>query len=188
MRRSRIPDGISPIPAFRAWSFTFDDLAGTLHPLGGAGDGDSAWLGAAARWVTASCGWWRNEDHSIHERVPVEDCSCGFYSVKWLSTLRQMFPYGGSNLVLGRILLAGKVIEFEWGYRAELARIIELLPWRGTESDVERLAACVGAPMGRTVDPLRLGPPDRDPSSPRRPLRGWVRAPLADCIASARAA
>ena len=187
MRRSRIPDGISPIPAYRAWSYAFRDLAGALHPLGGAGGGDSPWLGAASRWVTASCE--RGiEYHSIHQRVPEEACSCGFYSVKWLSTLRQMFPYGGSNLVLGRILLAGKVIEFEWGYRAERARIIELLPWRGTEPEVERLAACVGAPVGRTVDPLELEPPDRDPSSPRRPLRGWVRASLADCIASAPAA
>ena len=187
MRRSRIPDGIFPIPAYRAWSYDFDDLAGALHPLGRADDGDSPWLGASSRWVSASCGR-RIEDHSIHEQVPEENCSCGFYSVKWLSTLRQMFPYGGSNLVLGRILLAGKVIEFEWGYRAERARIIELLPWRGTESDVERLAACVGAPVGGTVDPLELEPPDRDPSPPRRPLRSWVRAPLADCLASARAA
>ncbi|HET6712908.1 MAG TPA: hypothetical protein VFI59_04270 [Actinomycetota bacterium] len=187
MSRSRIPDGISPIPAYRAWSYDFDDLAGALHPLGRADDGISPWLGAASRWVSASCGR-RTPDHSIHEQVPKENCSCGFYSVKSLSALREMFPYGGSNLVLGRVLLAGKVIEFEWGYRAERARIIELLPWRGTENVVERLAACVGAPVGRTVDPLELVPPDRDPSSPRRPLRGWVRAPLADCIASARAA
>ena len=107
---------------------------------------------------------------------------------KWLSTLRQMFRCGGSNLVLGRVLLAGKVIEFEWGYRAERARIIELLPWRETEGGIDLLAACVDAPVGRTIDPLELELPDRDPSTPRRPLRDWVQAPLADCLASARAA
>jgi hypothetical protein len=183
MGRSRVPDGISPIPAYRAWRYVFDDLAAALHPIGGAADGDSPWLGAASRWVNATCPW---EWPTTHEQVPEETCACGFYSVKWLSTLRQMFPYGGSDLVLGRVLLSGKVIEFESGYRAERARIIELLPWRGTENDVARLAVCVGAPVGRSVDPLELEPPDLDPSTPRRPLRGWVRTPLADCLANAR--
>jgi hypothetical protein len=53
--------------------------------------------------------------------------------------------------VLGRVLLAGKVIEHDEGYRAERARIAELIPVKGTERTVELLAAALGLPMGAAV-------------------------------------
>lgn len=53
--------------------------------------------------------------------------------------------------VLGRVLLAGKVIEHAEGYRAERARIAELIPVKGTEGTVARLAAALGLPMGAAV-------------------------------------
>jgi len=55
-------------------------------------------------------------------------------------------------VVLGRIELAGKVIEHEWGYRAERARIAELIPFRGTEQSVMILAARLGLPISEPVD------------------------------------
>jgi hypothetical protein len=55
-------------------------------------------------------------------------------------------------VVLGRVELAGKVIEHEWGYRAERARIAELIPFRGTEQSVMILAARLGLPISEPVD------------------------------------
>ena len=53
--------------------------------------------------------------------------------------------------VLGRVLLAGKVIEHAQGYRAERARIAELILVRGTEGTVAPLAAALGLPMEAPV-------------------------------------
>jgi hypothetical protein len=55
-------------------------------------------------------------------------------------------------VVLGRVELAGKIIEHEWGYRAERARIAELIPFRGTEQSVMILAARLGLPISEPVD------------------------------------
>lgn len=181
---SPTPDSIAPIVAYRAWGYTFDDLRGALHPFSGVCNDDAfGWSGAGDRWVAASCQMLELEVIDDEHRVPDEHCSCGFYSVKELSTLRQMFSYRASVHVLGRIELAGKIIEHEVGYRAERARIVELIPWRGTEGIVGRLAACLGVGMGDPIPALSTMPPDR-PSSPRRCLRDWVRTPIADCLAS----
>ena len=191
--RLQVPDQIAPIEAYRAWELRADDPADPLRPLSSTRDETSPWLGAATDWVTASC-WLETTQESTHGQVPNEDCGCGFYSMKSLETLRSMFPFEEMHVVMGRILLAGKVIEFEMGYRSERARIVELLPWKGTETDIARVAATIGAPVGPSVDPVyepapRPDPSDPlDPSRPPLPLRGWVRTPLADCIATARAA
>lgn len=190
--RLRVPDQISPIEAYRGWVCLPDDPADPLRPIS-SGDDTAAWLGAASDWVTGSCRLEATQERT-HGQVPDEDCTCGFYSVKSLESARAMFPHQEMCVVLGRVLLAGKVIEFEAGYRSERARIVELLPWKGTETDIARVAAAIGVPVGPSVDPLhelppRPDPPDPlDPSRPPRPLRGWVRTPLADCIATARAA
>jgi hypothetical protein len=184
------PDQISPIEAYRAWEFRSEDPADPLRPLSSADDQTSPWLGAASDWVTASCRLETTRE-PIHGQVPNEDCRCGFYSMKSLDTLREMFCLVEPDIVLGRILLAGKVIEFDMGYRSERARIAELLPWKGREIETERVAESIGAPVGAAVDPAFELPPrpdPLDPSRPPRPLRGWVRTPLADCLATAAAA
>ena len=61
-------------------------------------------------------------------------------------------PGDTSGVVMGRVELAGKVIEHEWGYRAERARIAELIPFRGTEQSVMILAARLGLPISEPVD------------------------------------
>lgn len=91
-----------------------------------------------------------------HE-VPMEDCSCGFYAMRDLDRgLVDMSLYGmltqrAQLYVLGRVLLAGKVIEHAEGYRAERARIAELIPVKGTEEPVSALAAALGLPMSAPV-------------------------------------
>jgi hypothetical protein len=114
-----------------------------------------AWEGAGETWVVASC---PNPAWSTHE-VPSEDCRCGFYSLKELdiavaiATLFLDSTIRGGSVVLGRILLSGKVIEHEDGYRAERARIAELIPFRGTERSVMVLADRLGVGMGPAVEP-----------------------------------
>ena len=57
--------------------------------------------------------------------------------------------------------LAGKVIEHDHGYRAERARIVELIPLRETEADVAAIARRIGVAVGPSVKPARLRLRDR---------------------------
>ena len=172
----RIPDGIEPISGYRCWSYQVSPVGVSLFPLRQFQAGPSAWAGAEARWVKARCmlmsrllnhaqyirellGVASGADPALtvedppHE-VPMEDCSCGFYAMRDLdrgladvslhTDLAQIY-------VLGRVLLAGKVIEHSRGYRAERARIAELVPVKGTERTVEPLAAALGLPMSAAV-------------------------------------
>jgi hypothetical protein len=139
----------------------------------------SAWVGAESRWVEARCLgasplWYPSQllrevlamapgaDRALsvedppHE-VPMEDCSCGFYAMRDLDRVlvgRGLFGmrFERAQLyVLGRVLLAGKVIEHAQGYRAERARIAELIPVKGTEGTVAPLAAALGLRMSAPV-------------------------------------
>jgi hypothetical protein len=156
----RIPDSIEPISAYRAWEYSIEGRAAQLYPLSGISMGND-WEGAGATWVTASCPTFGSLPHE----VPSEDCSCGFYSLKELDLA---VSYAGiehfmniqgqapGRVVLGRILLSGKVIEHESGYRAERARIAELIPFRGTERSVMVLAHRLGVGMAPAVEPISL--------------------------------
>jgi hypothetical protein len=63
-------------------------------------------------------------------RIPGETCSCGFYAMKSLDMLREPTEV---NIIFGKIAMAGKVIDHEFGYRAELARILALIPLEGRD-------------------------------------------------------
>ena len=156
----RVPDGIEPISAYRAWFYSIEGRKAQLRPLSAPNISSrgNGWDGAGANWVTASCAL---VGSSTHE-VPSEDCSCGFYSLKELdhavdlaSPFRFMSIPGRKvdQVVLGRILLSGKVIEHDFGYRAERARIAELIPFRGSERSVMVLADRLGVGMGSAVEP-----------------------------------
>ena len=129
--------------------------------------------------MTASCAL---VGSSTHE-VPSEDCSCGFYSLKELdhavalAAPFRFMPIPGrkvDQVVLGRILLSGKVIEHDFGYRAERARIAELIPVHGSERSVMVLADRLGVGMGSAVEPnsrreallYTLRAPRRPPARP----------------------
>jgi hypothetical protein len=136
----RVPDLIEPFEGYRSWSYSVVGGRARLFPMhvmpveaGSSGDDSSTvWEGAWRRWVTASCA--RGPFGRSHQ-APDEGCSCGFYAMKdpsdvvvpWL--LGETFEAAGvrTGVVSGRVLLAGKVIEHEHGFRAELARISEFI-------------------------------------------------------------
>jgi hypothetical protein len=188
----RIPDAIEPIAAYRAWFYSIEGRTARLYPLAGppVSSLGGAWKGAGTTWVTASCPRFRSTAHE----VPSEDCTCGFYSMKELELVVEhasifhhmgiMGP-GSDRVVLGRILLSGKVIEHDLGYRAERARIAELIPFHGTERSIMVLAHRLGVGMAPAVEPgsqeevlLSMGgPPVRPPARPRAPRKAITKYP-----------
>jgi hypothetical protein len=194
----RVPDGIEPMVGYRMWAYALGGRRAQLHSLRstssfffpplGKSDwdplGKSDWDGVASGWVFASC--------DLYGHVaPDEDCTCGFYAVnctRLLATFPIVTPASGLHqgiefgVVLGRVELAGKIIEHEYGYRAERARIAELIPIRGTERTVMLLGARLGLPIGRPVapnytppNPGPTNPAPRGPSTPRRRVGDWVQ-------------
>ena len=80
--------------------------------------------------------------------------------MKVLSCAQQltMELQNGPDLTLGRVELAGKVIEHSLGYRAARARIAALIPIRGNERTVKRLAQSLGLPLDPAI--LRWSGPE----------------------------
>ena len=152
----RIPDSMEPISAYRAWFYSIEGTSAQLFPLSGSMVGGE-WEGAGARWVSASCPRFGSASHE----VPSEGCSCGFYSHKELGVavshagIFHLSTQGQApvQVVLGRVLLSGKVIEHESGYRAERARVAELIPFRGTERSIMVLTHRLGVGMAPAVEP-----------------------------------
>jgi hypothetical protein len=151
----RIPDGIEPIVAIRAFRYDVRADPPGLFSLGGTG---LCW--SRRGWTRATC-WictlppYRDRDHP----APKELCSCGLYALKpnsrSLSLLRPLKKAAwtdGKGFVVGRVQLAGKVIEHELGYRAEMARVVELSPVRGEATAAAVLALAYGADV--SVEPL----------------------------------
>jgi hypothetical protein len=173
----RIPDGIEPISAYRVWFYTM--ARPRLHPLGAVGHltGSSPWDGAGSAWVVATC-----RRPTNHREVPDEACTCGFYSAKTIPSLWRCVPVvdlrldtPGCGWIVGRIQLAGKIIEHDDGYRSERARIAELHPCRDRYRSGRRLAMLLGVPLGEPLPAASWGFPPRDPSSIRLRVREWVQ-------------
>jgi hypothetical protein len=188
----RIPDAIEPIAAYRAWFYSIEWRTAQLYPLAGppVSSRGNVWEGAGTTWVSASC----PKFGSMAHEVPSEVCTCGFYSLKELELAAEhaaIFHHMSvtgvrhGRVVLGRILLSGKVIEHELGYRAERARIAELIPFRGTEHSIMVLAHRLGVGMAPAVEPgsqeevlLSMGgPPVRPPARPRASPKALAKPP-----------
>jgi hypothetical protein len=120
----RVPDAISPITGYRVWEVLGDGFFKSPNEV-------SAW--EEGRWMRATCARFLRRagvDPEAAHRAPAEYCRCGFYAFKSADRVieqleryrrlpsRRHIPY-----VSGVVELAGKVIEHEHGYRAELARI-----------------------------------------------------------------
>lgn len=157
----------------------------TLHALGSDWD-PGPWIGAERGWVTARCG--AELDHP--GGVPDELCTCGFYSVKTLPTLLELFgavidaTESGheSGWILGRIQIAGKIIEHDFGYRAQRARVAVLIPREGNLANDTRVASLLGLPVTDTLPTIELPPPlpprwfpPNGPSSIRLLVKTWVQ-------------
>jgi hypothetical protein len=148
--RDLIPDGIEPLSGYRLWAYEIGGRQASLHSITCGGRQGCPW-GVGTGWVTASCAM---KDDPRHV-TPSEDCSCGIYAVPTISALfAQGFPVengDGTGFVMGRVELAGRIVEHEFGYRAEKARIAELVPLEGCTRDVRRLASRLGLPIAPAV-------------------------------------
>jgi hypothetical protein len=192
-----VPDGIEPIVAYRAWCVESEEVGGLL---GSVAKKASPWV--PRRWTQARC--FRTE--GIHQ-APMEGCTCGLYAmtdlqevtdelgaILWASPSKA--PEGLWPLMLGKVQLAGKVIEHDRGYRAQSARVLAFLPAPGQEAMAERLSAVYAVPVSTELldawDDLherygrrrrRLGGfgipaiPGRiaRPQAPERGFRRWIR-------------
>jgi len=158
------PDAITPLVGYRCWTLLVGPgRRAALHSLNGQivreVDFDDPLGQRADPWLVARC---LNTDHD----APEEGCSCGFYALKSLSTLRRLLPIGAPRALLlalgagpeaatfpiaGRVDLAGKVIEHDLGYRAERMRITEFRAFAGAEHPVMRFARRIGVPVGKSI-------------------------------------
>jgi hypothetical protein len=166
----RVPDGIVPLVGYRLWRVEPDSDEPVFFALTHS---SADWFGATRGWVSARCPIGCDPDltgdaavhFAIPHVVPGERCSCGFYAMKELDpqlvvTASQPATFGMEGvLVLGRVELAGKVIEHDRGYRAERARIVELIPVRPEQRVVKAIARRAGVPVS---SPVRV---------PREPIR-----------------
>lgn len=181
-RSDRVPDAIEPLTGYRAWQFVFGDNEAWLLPLTHASLTASGWDGANRGWVAATCPFQDAEpvsdqrmerfeefcsrfgvpfgDPHVREphTVPGEECSCGFYAMR--DTLEVTMAMDcRPDVILGRVRLAGKVIECTDGFRAERARIDELIPIAGNEGPARRLALLFGLPLAPPLLPWSGLPP-----------------------------
>jgi hypothetical protein len=164
--RARAPDGIEPITAFRVWR---GDLFLRLHSL----NNETQW--EPGEWATAHC------PRSGHD-APNEDCTCGLYAAKDLDmalvlaagVLTSTDPADSmpATAIVGKVQLAGKVIEHDRGYRAERARVVEILPIESRSRLTESLAGRFGVPVGHQIPTSRVEPMMlRNLRRRRRPFR-----------------
>jgi DNA-binding CsgD family transcriptional regulator len=163
-RLERIPDGIEPIVGYRMWRYTVAADGAQLHSLNCSarvpGHCTCGWAHSGSDWALAGCLL------DVHPNsAPAEECSCGFYAMATLTRLVAQAPIPATALgipglvedsdregaVLGRVELAGKIIEHDYGYRAERARVVELLPYQETEEYVRRLTVELDVPMGDSI-------------------------------------
>ena len=187
-RWAQAPDLIEPIVGYRGWGYRTSDRGVDLFAIGRMPDGHFAksdWEGARNSWVTASCRYVLEPTHV----APDEDCTCGYYATRSADDVA-MFGIashpraaddlehrGASGTVLGRVLLAGKVIEHEFGYRAERARIAELIPTTLDGGITRVLASRLELPVGPTIDLsslLRASEEARSSQTEPPPRRGLI--------------
>jgi hypothetical protein len=121
----------------------------------------------------------------------MESCTCGFYAATSLRGAVQVASFfirtssaqAGRpwtqdqriGVVLGRVELAGKVIEHDRGYRAERARIVELIPVRGSEMFVANIGRRLNVMVGAPVKVPSGNVATRLPPAPRSPRNRKIR-------------
>jgi hypothetical protein len=160
-RWAQAPDLVEPIVGYRGWRYTTSDRGVQLFAVGhiqGDHSATNVWEGGWSSWVTASCGYVLDSTHF----VPDEECTCGFYAMKSADDVAgfgmasdpadSLEGEGATGTVLGRVFLAGKVIEHAFGYRAERARIAELIPTTADGGITRTLASRLELPVGPTLD------------------------------------
>ena len=131
-----------PIRAYRAWRHRPPAQSARLESFGG----QTTWT--PKRWMRAECKVMRAM--GTHA-APASGCSCGIYATKDLALvagLRLLAVVGNeTSVMIGIVELADTIIEHDFGYRAEYARVAALLPRPGQESAAEWIAAVYGVPV-----------------------------------------
>lgn len=168
---NRAPDGIDPLVGFRAWRVILQGDEAHFFSLNGA----MGWEGVDSGWVVATCliaPWIPHPHLSLVTDAPAmpelpcdlcdsghiapdERCSCGIYAFKDLAPELVPILEGESDpapgqemrFVVGRVELAGKVIEHELGYRAGRARIAALIPVDGRDTFTRQVSKVTGIPL-----------------------------------------
>jgi len=55
------------------------------------------------------------------DAAPLAECGCGFYAFKTLPDLVEWLENRESSIILGEVYLWGKVVDCQYGYRAQYA-------------------------------------------------------------------
>lgn len=113
-----VPDNlrIENVTGFRAWEIVEQ---GNLVYLQAMVKRGQFWR--PKRWQRAEC-LVRSGDKEHAKSIPVESCSCGFYAAKTREHLKSLGYNHYSDptkRVVGEVLMKGKVIICQTGYRAE---------------------------------------------------------------------
>ena len=184
LRDGDVPDAIEPLTAFRAWRHVPNDSRAQLHPM--ARRPGEVWLPNA--WTEARClagglSAYVRRSHAVEPHAaPHEGCTCGLYGMRTLDDLVDELSTLGlralssAGIVVGRVELAGKVVEHELGYRAQYGRVVELLSAPGVLEVPFAAAAQYGVPVSDDLRPAlersAHGPGPRRPDPPP-PTGGW---------------
>ena len=142
------------------WTYVLLERTATLHSMGCTGMRDCPWADSPKDWVRASCNL---NDYPWHT-APDEECSCGIYAVPTVDELLMHFAPGvsgdGTGQVMGRVELAGKIIEHDRGFRAERARLVELVPLGDPNVYLMLLGTRLRLPLARPEPRPEMSPLD----------------------------
>src|SRR3990170_3267992 len=151
---NEVPDGINPIVGVRAWrvqqTLRKEDRlfsvykSGINWPIGRKLEAQcvqpsSVWAGlrgATPNMFTmalAKAAGDSSKDLPAHQ-APYDECSCGIYALNSSLTENEVKPWQISAII-GIVLLWGRILEGDRGYRAQYAKVDAL--WMDTE-DAER--------------------------------------------------
>jgi hypothetical protein len=136
-----IPDYISPIVGYRIWGW---DAIERLRSLNG-----EIWFPGQA--LAAKCRITGN-----HE-CPADGCSCGVYAAKNYEHLQKIAPPYLDSVLHGEVCLWGRVVQHQFGYRAQFAYPRTLVLLSNTDPDKQpRLESLIayGVDILTSANPL----------------------------------
>ena len=144
MAAQRVPDGVYPIIAWRAWGLTTNANGWLLSGLGVS----EAWTprkAMAAKCIqdTLAISLWLGV-HKTKHLAPHRDCSCGVWAFRSSEELLSALKDYRDVKVIGQVYLWGRILECENGFRAQYAYPCEL--WLLDES-LEELGWVYGVPI-----------------------------------------
>ncbi len=142
------------ITAYRGWKVRrVNGAMALLSPVS-----DCQWNLEETRALCNKCSTTERLFGAVFSKTDIaENCTCGLYALKTPVEVASRFIYGGVDII-GEVLLYGKILIGETGYRAEKAKVGTLLlptvrPMQ--PEDVEELARNYGVGLMVLSDPLR---------------------------------